>query len=1055
MYIFEQNNNSNMRLKICLVVAILLQVTSGQSQQFTWAAAVTGDGYEYGTKSTKDSSGNTYIIGYSIGETNTTINTFSYNGLSYPMVGRGDVFFAKLDVNKEVVWMKTIGGNDNIYYDRSSDIHVDPFGDIYVVFKSAGFNITYNGQLLSNVGSIGQFGGEGVLLKVNTNGDYLWHDSGNLGSSFEKVTTDTNGNVYLTGTFRQTITLGNSITLSNPPISNATTVDMLVAKYQPNGTIQWAKRAGGTPHNTFAYGIDLKINPQTNELIVLSKAEGQVYFDGVLMPFNGSTDKGILLVSYALNGTQNWIKRVLDEENNGYDYASSLDITATGIIGVTGYTPGTNSKGMVGFYTSDATIINEHTYLSSGHLRITAITFNEFNEAYITGGCSGETTLGISPGIASISGYKGFVAKIDIYHQIKWVVDFESASLDASVLYDHGKILFASRLDYDFSYNAGQNVIVTNNGDAVFAEITDYELPSNRCNITGTIFQDLDANCVLDPTDVTQKFIIVKATDTSGVSRFSISDNNGNYDIPVVPGTYTVEILTNPVQSSLIQQNCYTQQEVTITDVGQDANNLNFPMEIANCPLLNVDIASDRRRRCFDSNTYVSYSNSGFAVAQNVEVIVQLPEYVTFISSDYPYTINSQGNYVFNIGALAPNQTGFIHIIDHTECVDGITGLTQCTKAWITPINDCANALDPDYLSWDKSSIKVEGTCLGTNQVQFTIINTSEPGSGNMQNPREYRLYVDNALAVTATFQLNGGQNTVIEYPANGQTIRLEANQSPFYPGDSIAQDTVEGCGSNNEVMSTQFVNTMPMGDDDIEYEVHCLEIIDSFDPNDKLVSPTGITENNYVKAGTVLDYMIRFQNTGTDTAYKVVIKDSLSVHLDPATIQWGISSHPYTVMIRGTVTPEIEFTFNDINLPHSAVNELGSNGFVKFKATTYNSLANGIVVDNNANIYFDYNFPILTNTAQVTISDFIPIYDPLTVESFVTQNLKVYPNPTSGLVSIDSDTLQQVELFNLSGVLLETTNKNEIDLRPYSKGIYLLKIVTTNGTLLKKVVLK
>lgn len=504
-----------MRLKILLVVSILLQVTSGQSQQFTWASAVTGNGYEYGTKSTKDNSGNTYILGYSIGQANTNTNTFSYNGLSYPMVGRGDVFFAKLDTNKELVWMKTIGGNDNIYYDSSFDIHVDPFGDIYVAFKSAGFNITYNGQLLSNVGSIGQYGGEGVLLKINTNGDYLWHDSGTVASSFEKVTTDSNGNLYLTGYFRQTITLGNTITLSNPPIFNTTTGDMFVAKYQPNGTILWAKRAGGTPHNTFAYGIDLKINPQTNELIVLCKGEGQVYFDEVLMPFNGTIDRGILLVSYDLDGTQNWVKRILDEGNNGYDYASSLDITATGIIGVTGYTPGISGNGRVGFYTGDATVISEHTYLSSNQLRITSITFNEFNEAYITGLCSGTTTLGLSPGIASISGYKGFVAKLDIYHQIKWVVDFDAGSWFGSVFYDNGKILFANRLDNNFSYNSGQDVIVTNNGDAVFGEITDYQLPSNRCNITGTIFQDLNTNCVLDPTDVTQKLVIVKATDTN------------------------------------------------------------------------------------------------------------------------------------------------------------------------------------------------------------------------------------------------------------------------------------------------------------------------------------------------------------------------------------------------------------------------------------------------------------------------------------------------------------------------------------------------------------
>ncbi len=1038
-----------MRIKILLTLSILLSAFTAQSQPFTWAAAATGDGLEYGIKSTKDAAGNTYILGYSSAEINTTTNTFEYDGVTYPMMGRGDVFFGKLDTNKQLVWMKTIGGDDAIYYDVAHDIHVDPFGDVYVAFKAAGFNITYNGQPLAGIGSIGQHGGEGVLLKVNSNGEYLWHDSGTIGSVFERVTTDAAGNLYLVGTFRQSITLGGAITLTNPSL--ATTIDMLVAKYQPNGTILWVKQAGGMAQNTFAYGVDLKINPQTNQLIVLVRGQGPVYFGSVPMPVNGSSIHGLLLVSYNLDGTQNWVRRIL-EGNMDYSYVSSLDISASGIIGVTGYTPGINSNGLIGFYTPDATILSERTYTSSYELRLTSIAFNEFNEAYIAGKCNLQTTLGTPPGTARISGSKGFVAAVDLYHQIKWVVEYDSGTWEGRVAYDNGKVQFATRADFDFTYNSGQSSIVTNSGDAIYAELTDFHLPMNRCDIRGTVFQDLDANCTINTNDIPQNAVIVKATDTNGLSHFSISDATGHYDFPVGVGSYTVEILPNPVQGPLIHQSCFTQQNVVLSAIGQDVNGIDFPMELSNCPLLSVDISSDRRRRCFDSNTYVSYANSGFATAQNVEVIVQLPQYVTLLSSDYPYTINAQGQYVFAIGQLVPNQTGAIHIVDHTECVQGITGVTQCTKAWITPRNECAAALDPDFVLWDKSVIKVVGTCVdNATQNRFTISNESQPGVGDMTVPREYRIYVDNALAVTANFQLNGGQSLVIDYPANGQTIRLEANQHPNYMANPIAQDTVEGCGGNGQ-FSTGFVNTMSMDDDEVNAEIHCLEIIDSFDPNDKMVSPTGITANHYVRAGTVLDYMIRFQNTGSDTAYKVVIKDALSEYLNPATIQWGVSSHPYTVSITGTETPVLEFTFNNINLPHSAVNELGSNGFVKFKAATYSSLANETEVNNNANIFFDYNVPVLTNTAQVTISDFVPT---LAVVPFSTQNIRVYPNPTTGLLVIETDTLHKVEVYTISGILIETTDKNQINLSQYPRGVYLVKVSTDAGTALKKVILE
>jgi len=1047
-----------MRKQLLLSFSLLFFIHSLQAQQFNWATVANGTGYEYGIKATKDASGNTYLIGYTIGDfnnnTNNNSNTFQYNGVSYSTIGRGDVFLAKLDVTKQLVWMKTMGGDDYIYFDEALDIHIDPFGDIYVTFKAAGFGVNYNGLPLSGVGSIGQFGGEAVLLKVNANGDYLWHDSGDTGSVFQKVTTDAAGNVYLTGSYYTSITLGGAITLTNP--STFTTMDLMVAKYQANGTIEWAKKAGGSPQNTFASGADLKINPQTNQLIVLAHGQGEVYFDQVLIPFSGSGERVILLVSYNLDGTQNWINGILNDGNYGFHNGTSLDISPSGIIGVTGYIQGPNPDGLVGFYTSDGTIISEHIYPSTNSLTISSIAFNEFNEAYVSGQFNGEVVLGINPGTANLSGYNGFIAKMDILQQIQWVQEVGGVyGFDNCVDYNNGKLLYAARIDGAFTYNSGQNVIVNNSGDALFAELTDYQLAANRCNITGTVFQDTDANCTINTGDIAQNAVIVKATDSNGVIRYSISNSAGHYDIPVNVGTYTVAILPNPVQSSLVQQNCYTQQNVTLTNVGQDANNINFPVELANCPLLHVDVCSDRRRRCFDSNTYVSYNNSGFASAQNVEVILQLPQYVTIVSSDHPYTVNAQGNYVFFVGLLAPNQSGTIHIVDHTNCVENITGLTQCTTAWITPANDCAAALDSDYINWDKSVVRVTGSCLNPTQIAFTIVNTSQPGLGDMVIPRNYRIYVDNALAVTATYLLNGGESTVVNYPANGQTIRLEVDQHPMYLGDSIAQQTVEGCGSFGGQISTGLVNTMPMGDEGIATETHCLPIIDSFDPNDKMVSPIGITANHHVRAGTQLDYMIRFQNTGTDTAYKVVIKDTLSTYLDPSTIQWGLSSHPYTVSITGTETPVVEFTFNNINLPHSAANELASNGFVKFKATTYASLVNGIEVNNNANIYFDYNFPVLTNTAQVIISDFVIPYVSLNVVPFVVQNISVYPNPTSGILVIESDTLEKVAIYSMSGVLLETTDKNEIDLSHYAKGIYLIKITTDKGIALKKVILK
>lgn len=1025
-----------MRTGIILFLTLIIQVFSAHSQEFDWARSVNGDEYEYGIKTIIDPQGNSYFIGY------TTGTPFEYNGVTYSTNGDGDAFFVKLDANNELVWVKSVGGDDPIYFDKAVDIHIDTFGDIYLSLSSSGNNFTYDGQVLSGINSPGQYSGEAVLLKVNSNGDYIWHDSGSTSSSFQKITTDSNGNLYITGYFSSSITLGSSITLTNP--STATTIDMLVAKYQSDGTILWAKNAGGMPHNTFAYGFDIEINPQSDEVLVLSKSDGAVFYDGVPAPINNSENEGTVLVAYNMDGTQNWVKQIFEQSDNWAPFIKSLDISNSGVIGVCG-------DGLVGFYTSDGSVISEHAHTSSNNIETYSLVFNEFNEAYVSGWCNSDAILGISPGIVSLSNTTGFIAKMDIFQQVKWVSEFTSSNgTNNQIYYDNGNIMYAGRIDASFVYNMGQEVINNNLGDALFGRLIDYGLPKNRSNITGTIFQDVDANCVLNVDDVVQSSVVVKASDANGMTHYSVSDLNGYYDIPVNTGTYTVEILPNPILSSLISQNCYTEQEVTISQVGQDVDDLNFPMELASCPLLNVDLSSDRRRRCFESNTYVSYANSGFAEAQNVEVVVEFPEYVTFVSSDHAYTIDAQGNYHFNIGTLAQNESGTIHIVDYTECINGITGLTQCTKAWITPTNDCADAQEPNYDDWDKSSVVVEGVCINDSLVQFTITNAAANGDGDMQNPHEYRIYVDNVLSETSSFQLNEGENIVIDYTANGQTIRLEADQHPMHPGKSQPQETIEGCGSNNGVISTGFVNTMPMDDLDADVEIHCLEIIDSFDPNDKLVSPTGITVNHYLEAGTTLDYMIRFQNKGTDTAYTVVIVDELSAYLDPSTIQWGLSSHPYTVKITGTETPVLEFTFSEINLPHSAVNELGSNGFVKFKVATYDTLPVGTEINNNANIYFDFNLPIQTNTVQTVIYEL----DVLSIGSYFVEDISIYPNPSTGRIIIKANNLNQVDIYNISGTLLKSSENNEIDLSKFSKGIYLIKIMTNKGITLKKIVL-
>ncbi len=146
-----------------------------------------------------------------------------------------------------------------------------------------------------------------------------------------------------------------------------------------------------------------------------------------------------------------------------------------------------------------------------------------------------------------------------------------------------------------------------------------------------------------------------------------------------------------------------------------------------------------------------------------------------------------------------------------------------------------------------------------------------------------------------------------------------------------------------------------------------------SFDPNDKQVHPSRkeISNSNYTQIDEKLKYTIRFQNTGNDTAYNILIRDTLSPNLDWSTFSVFGSSHPYTMQFSdGGI---VSFYFKNINLVDNVTNEKESHGFISFHVKAYDNIQENDVIDNKAEIYFDLNKAITTNLVKNT---FVKILD-------------------------------------------------------------------------------
>ena len=233
-----------------------------------------------------------------------------------------------------------------------------------------------------------------------------------------------------------------------------------------------------------------------------------------------------------------------------------------------------------------------------------------------------------------------------------------------------------------------------------------------------------------------------------------------------------------------------------------------------------------------------------------------------------------------------------------------------------------------------------------------------------------------------------------------------------------------------------------PFTNDEIQYDnISSLKqiVVGSYDPNDKTciqgetIAPSEV--GNYVH------YLIRFENTGTYPAENIVVKDMIDLSkFDITTLVPLKSSHDFFTRINGN---KVEFIFENINLDF---NDATNDGYVLFKIKTLPSLVLGDTFTNNANIYFDYNFPITTNTYTTTVAA-------LSSQDFdFGTYFTLYPNPAKDVLNIQAKqdlTINSIEIYNQLGqiVMASTNTLNAIDVSNLASGTYFVKINTQKGS--------
>lgn len=220
--------------------------------------------------------------------------------------------------------------------------------------------------------------------------------------------------------------------------------------------------------------------------------------------------------------------------------------------------------------------------------------------------------------------------------------------------------------------------------------------------------------------------------------------------------------------------------------------------------------------------------------------------------------------------------------------------------------------------------------------------------------------------------------------------------------------------------------------------------VLSSYDPNDKSCTVKNSTTDGFITDSSDMIYLIRFQNTGTDTAINILVVDTLDNALDISSFQMLQSSHNYELSFLNDRT--LKWTFANILLPDSHANMILSNGFIKYSIKPKKNLAMGSAVSNSASIYFDFNVPIKTNT---TIN-YYEIYLTIKDVNQVTQRVLIYPNPFSTFAYVNLDntnhTSTQLIAYDLAGRQIweksfSTTANLVIERAALSSGLYLLEV--------------
>lgn len=526
--------NSNLHIMKAIITSLCITACSTAlfAQPYVdWARTIGSAEIDISQDVKTDPDGNVYVTGFFSEpmDVDPGAGTVTLNPLSS---GVRDIFLAKYTPGGNLVWAKTIGGTGS---EGAYSLHIDDAFNLYMAgdYTDAACDLDPGAGTTALPYSNGD---EMFFAKYDSSGALIWARgiAGPGADVVTSITTDPQGNIYITGSFQGTVDFDPSAATNNETVSGIKT-QIFLAKYDNSGNYLWSESAGTSNYDDAGY--DVAVDTAGNVLMC-----GYITLSG---------DPSIVVSKYSSAGT-NIFQKIFTTSPGSESYATSITTDDSARIYITGWfqgtvdlnpdagsslhTSGSNNNILLGRYETDGSLYWSRSF--GGGLDDRGVCLEAEGERLtVCGYFQNSADFDLNAGTYALNSNGGkdvFIAQYDLTSALVWAGKVGNNANDEVLNMDvnNGAVYITGwHNNADFDPGSGSyTTSVFGAGDIFFAkyssECTPVSVSVNQSGATltatsgGTLFQWLDCDNNYAP--------IAGATSSTYIATV-----NGNYAVRV------------------------------------------------------------------------------------------------------------------------------------------------------------------------------------------------------------------------------------------------------------------------------------------------------------------------------------------------------------------------------------------------------------------------------------------------------------------------------------------------------------------------------------------